>query len=225
MRGERSLLSWEEIEACAVGSSSSKVTRCSTRASTGPSLAGFVTPAEPGGLRRFRSTARPRRRRDLSGGRSLSARRCSNRRRGLGRVRFFETDECGARASRPSPTRAARRSSIGPAGRARCARSPAAPREGRLESSDEQAAAIRRELAEARRLIEERTGRRVVHLCYPWHVAGALARRLAEETGYETAFCGKVDGVPLTRPGGDLRQIAGSARITWSCSPARAAPA
>ena len=47
-----------------------------------------------------------------------------------------------------------------------------------------------------------------MHLCYPWHVAGAIARRLAEETGYETAFCGKVRGVPLTRPGGDLRQIA-----------------
>jgi hypothetical protein len=63
-------------------------------------------------------------------------------------------------------------------------------------------------LADSRRLIEERTGRRVVHLCYPWHVAGPTARRLAAEVGYETAFCGKVPGVPITRPGGDPLSIA-----------------
>jgi hypothetical protein len=79
---------------------------------------------------------------------------------------------------------------------------------GRLETAEEQEGAIRRELAEARRLIEERAGRPAVHLCYPWHAAGATARRLAVEAGYETAFCGKVPGVPLTRSGGDLRRIA-----------------
>ena len=31
---------------------------------------------------------------------------------------------------------------------------------------------------------------------------------LAAEAGYETAFCGKVDGVPITLPGGDLQAIA-----------------
>ena len=79
---------------------------------------------------------------------------------------------------------------------------------GRVETREEQAAAIRRELADARRVIEQRTGRPVVHLCYPWHAAGATARGLAAEVGYQTAFCGKVAGVPLTRPGGDLRAIA-----------------
>ena len=79
---------------------------------------------------------------------------------------------------------------------------------GRVETPDERARAIRRELAESRRLIEERTGRSVVHLCYPWHAAGPTARRLALEAGYETAFCGKVPGVPITRPGGDPRAIA-----------------
>jgi peptidoglycan/xylan/chitin deacetylase (PgdA/CDA1 family) len=61
---------------------------------------------------------------------------------------------------------------------------------------------------DARRIIEEHVGRPVVHLCYPWHTAGATARRLAAEAGYETAFCGKVDGVPVTLPGGDPRAIA-----------------
>jgi len=79
---------------------------------------------------------------------------------------------------------------------------------GRVETRPEQEAAIRRELAEARTLIAERTGRPSVHLCYPWHVAGEIAQSLAVEAGYETAFCGKVAGVPITRPGGDLRRIA-----------------
>jgi peptidoglycan/xylan/chitin deacetylase (PgdA/CDA1 family) len=79
---------------------------------------------------------------------------------------------------------------------------------GRIETPDERARAIRLELAESRRTIEERTGRSVVHLCYPWHAAGPTARALAIEAGYETAFCGKVPGVPITRPGGDPRAIA-----------------
>jgi peptidoglycan/xylan/chitin deacetylase (PgdA/CDA1 family) len=80
--------------------------------------------------------------------------------------------------------------------------------QGRVESPEERTSAIRHELVESRALIEERTGRPVVHLCYPWHTAGPTARRLAAEVGYETAFCGKVPGVPLTRPGGDPRAIA-----------------
>ena len=58
------------------------------------------------------------------------------------------------------------------------------------------------------RPIEARTGRPVVHLCYPWHVSGPTARRLAREAGYRTAFWGKVPGTPLTLPGGDPQAIA-----------------
>jgi hypothetical protein len=79
---------------------------------------------------------------------------------------------------------------------------------GRLETEAERLAAIRRELVESKRLVEEHTGRRVRHLCYPWHVASAAAESIAVEAGYETAFWGKVPGVPLTRTGGDLRRIA-----------------
>lgn len=79
---------------------------------------------------------------------------------------------------------------------------------GRLETPDEREAAIRTELAESKRLIEERTGKPVHHLCYPWHTAGPTAQRLAREAGYRTAFCGKVGGVPLTRPGGDPHAVA-----------------
>jgi hypothetical protein len=47
-----------------------------------------------------------------------------------------------------------------------------------------------------------------MHLCYPWHVSGPTARRLARELGYLTSFCGKVPGVPITLPGGDPHAVA-----------------
>lgn len=79
---------------------------------------------------------------------------------------------------------------------------------GRLETPADREAAIRSELAESKRLIEEKSGRPVTHLCYPWHVSGRTAERVAREVGYRTAFCGKVRGVPLTQPGGDPLRIA-----------------
>jgi peptidoglycan/xylan/chitin deacetylase (PgdA/CDA1 family) len=77
-----------------------------------------------------------------------------------------------------------------------------------MESPEDRTVAIRRELEEAKSLIEERTGRPAIHLCYPWHVSGPTARRLAREVGYRTSFCGKVPGVPITLPGGDPHAIA-----------------
>jgi peptidoglycan/xylan/chitin deacetylase (PgdA/CDA1 family) len=79
---------------------------------------------------------------------------------------------------------------------------------GRYETAQERQAALERELFESRRLIEERTGRPVTHLCYPWHAWGPSVRQLAREAGYRTAFCGKVAGVPITLPGGDPHAIA-----------------
>jgi peptidoglycan/xylan/chitin deacetylase (PgdA/CDA1 family) len=79
---------------------------------------------------------------------------------------------------------------------------------GRYETPQEREAAIGHEMSESRRLIEERTGRTVVHLCYPWHAWGPTARRLARDAGYRTAFCGKVRGVPITLAGGDPLAIA-----------------
>lgn len=82
------------------------------------------------------------------------------------------------------------------------------PPTGVHESEAERDRAILDELRESRRAIEERTGRPVIHLCFPWHVSGTAARRLAREAGYRTAFCGKVPGVPVTLAGGDLASIA-----------------
>ena len=82
------------------------------------------------------------------------------------------------------------------------------PVSGRLETAEERERALRRELVESKRLIEERVGQPVLHLCYPWHVEGPTARRLAREAGYRTAFGGKVRGAPITLSGGDAMSIA-----------------
>jgi peptidoglycan/xylan/chitin deacetylase (PgdA/CDA1 family) len=79
---------------------------------------------------------------------------------------------------------------------------------GEYETPAEHEAALARELAESKRLIESHTGRAVEHLCYPWHVSGVTARRLARRIGYRTAFWGKVRGTPVTLPGGDPLAIA-----------------
>jgi peptidoglycan/xylan/chitin deacetylase (PgdA/CDA1 family) len=79
---------------------------------------------------------------------------------------------------------------------------------GRQETAEERSRAIEKELVESKRLIEEHISRPVSQLCYPWHAFGPTAQDLARKAGYRAAFCGKVPGVPITRPGGDLQRIA-----------------
>ena len=82
------------------------------------------------------------------------------------------------------------------------------PVAGHFEPPSDRARALRRELVQSREDIESRTGRPVLHLCWPWHASGPTARRLALEAGYRTSFWGKVPGVPLTTPGGNPHRIA-----------------
>jgi len=79
---------------------------------------------------------------------------------------------------------------------------------GRFEDAPERDSAIVRELRESKEMIESRTGKPVSHLCYPWHVAGSQARKVARDLGYRTAFCGKVRGTPISRSGSDPHEIA-----------------
>lgn len=120
-------------------------------------------------------------------------------------LRFFEEE-----AARSAAVRRAADESLfaNPQWREELRRLTPDPVAGRFETAEEQAAAIRRELLGSKTLIEERTGRPVSHLCYPWHVSGPTSERIAREAGYRTAFSGKVKGVPVTRPGGDLSRIA-----------------
>jgi peptidoglycan/xylan/chitin deacetylase (PgdA/CDA1 family) len=210
-QGEGALLSWEEVEALGrIGVFDFQShTLTHARIHIGPRLTGFVSPASRRGYDAFDQPAVNDGARDLFGeevplGTPLfqSASRTSEE------LRFFE--EPGVRRAcvetvaaegegffaRDDWERRLRRVF----GRVRV--------RGRIETADERAQAIRRELVEARRLIEERTGKAVGHVCYPWHVAGPTTRRLALEAGYRTAFCGKVPGVPITGVGGDPQAIA-----------------
>ena len=68
--------------------------------------------------------------------------------------------------------------------------------------------ALSRKSVRRLRAIEEHTDREVRHICYPWHVSGSTAERLAREGGFRSAYCGKVPDVPITLSGGDPHRIA-----------------
>ena len=210
--GDGALLSWEEIEALArtgLFDFQSHTLR-HARVHAGPQLAGFVTPASRRGYDAFDQPVLREGDRDLMGEEApLGAPLLRSAPRTSEETRFYEDpevrDACVAEVADAGGEGFFLRSDW----EARLRRTFGRTRvRGRFETADEKAKAIRSELADSRRLIEDRTGRPVVHLCYPWHAAGPTARRLAAAVGYETAFCGKVPGVPITRPGGDPRSIA-----------------
>jgi len=210
--GEGALLSWEEIESLVRTGlfDFQSHTLTHARVHTGPHLEGFVTPRSRRGYDAFDQPLVREGDRDLLGeevplGTPVfrSAPRMSEE------PRFFEDpsvrEACVACVAEGGGEGFFLRSDWEERLRHAFGRTRV---RGRIETREEREEAIRRELGLARRLIEERTGRPVVHLCFPWHAEGPTARRLADEAGYLTAFCGKVPGVPLTRPGGDVRGIA-----------------
>lgn len=210
--GDGALLSWEEVEALVREGlfDFQSHTLQHARVHTGPRLAGFATPCSRRGYDAFDQPLVRARGRDLLGeevplGTPLfqSAPRTSEA------LRFLE-DESVRRACVDAVAEGGGEGFFARADwrpRLKAAFGRTAVR-GQVESPEDRARAIAHELAEARRLVEARTGRPCVHLCYPWHADGPTARRLAVDAGYETAFCGKVDGVPITRPGGDPTAIA-----------------
>jgi hypothetical protein len=84
----------------------------------------------------------------------------------------------------------------------------AGPAGGELEPDPVRAAACREELLESKHQIEDRLGRAVHHVCFPWHASSAATEELATEVGYRTAWCGKLAGIPLSAPGSDPARIA-----------------
>ena len=210
-RGERRapVVGGDRLRSRGRASSSSRATRCihariHTAAGAWPAS---LTPRDPDGLRRLRRAARPRRRAATSWRRERAARHAAPRSapRTSEALRFFEArGRRAARASTRSRRRAARPSSSVPAGRAalralarRCRRAAAAWR--RRRSGRPRSAA-----SSPKHAGRSRSGRagRVVHLCYPWHVGGCPRRAGSpRRPATDTAFCGKVRGVPLTRAG------------------------
>jgi peptidoglycan/xylan/chitin deacetylase (PgdA/CDA1 family) len=210
--GEDALMSWPEVEALARSGlvDFQSHTLRHARVHTRPQLAGFVTPASRRGYDAFDQPLLWDGDRDLPGEEApLGAPLLRSAPRTSEEARFYEDPAIRAACVSEVAASGGEGFFLRTDWESRLRRLFRQTRvTGRLETPEERAEAIRSELAEARRLIEERTGRPVFHLCYPWHVAGPTARRLAAEVGYETAFCGKVPGVPVTLAGGDLRSIA-----------------
>ncbi|MBI4520108.1 MAG: polysaccharide deacetylase family protein [Gemmatimonadetes bacterium] len=88
----------------------------------------------------------------------------------------------------------------------------------RDESDGARRAAIREELDRARSVLNDRLATNTVrHLCFPWGIAGALAREAARTVGYETAFSERLFGLRAVRAGDDpyrLMRLNGKF-ITW----------
>lgn len=78
----------------------------------------------------------------------------------------------------------------------------------RWETPEEQRTAIRRELTESRRVLEERTGCRVLDFAYPWAAGSDLAVELSREAGYRTNFWGPLPRVRINMPGQDPWHVA-----------------
>ncbi len=72
---------------------------------------------------------------------------------------------------------------------------------GRWETEAERDAAIEEELARGRGLLEQRLGKKITQMCFPWAVAGRTAIRLASKVGFETAFADRLGGARAVRAG------------------------
>jgi peptidoglycan/xylan/chitin deacetylase (PgdA/CDA1 family) len=205
------LLSWEQVESLARNGPFDFQSHTHTHACVhvGPRPAGFVTPAARRGYAAFDVPMIHAGGRDLMGedvplGTPILE---SAPRMGDGR-RFYEDPSFREAAVRAVAEGGGEAFFARPGWEKELARVTPRRAAGRWETREEATAAIRRELAESKRAIEERTNKPVVHLCHPWHVAGATTLALMRETGYRTAFSGKVRGVPLTPAGGDPYRIA-----------------
>ena len=73
----------------------------------------------------------------------------------------------------------------------------------RFQTAEERYADIREDLHKSRMAIEEKIGKKVSHLCYPWYRGCEMAIRASKEAGYVSNFWGLVAGRSVNRVGDD----------------------
>jgi peptidoglycan/xylan/chitin deacetylase (PgdA/CDA1 family) len=74
---------------------------------------------------------------------------------------------------------------------------------GRFETLREQRDSILNELKTSKTMLEERLGKPVRHLAYPWGYGCDLSVELSHEAGYKTNFWGPLKTVRINSPGGN----------------------
>lgn len=98
----------------------------------------------------------------------------------------------------------------------------AAPASTRVESEAERARALEDELARSRDVLNDRLGAPVVRqVCFPWGIAGELARETARRVGYETAFADRLFGRRVVSKGDDPYSLMRLHDRFISCLPGR----
>ena len=75
--------------------------------------------------------------------------------------------------------------------------------EGRFETEADREAAIAEELERSRAELAARAGAEVRHVCLPWGIGGAVARRAAQRLGFETMFSDRLFGRRVVSTGDD----------------------
>lgn len=71
----------------------------------------------------------------------------------------------------------------------------------RYQSPAERFAEVREDLHRSRQVIEDRLGKPVKHLCYPWYAGSELAVRASKEAGYTSNHWGILGRRTINRPG------------------------
>ncbi len=204
---EAPLLSWVEIEAMARSGlfDFQSHTLTHARVHSAPEVVGFATPASRRGYDAFDTPLIEEDGRDLLDEEvPLGTPLLRSEPRTSEAMRFYETHELRQACQRAVRDGGGEPFFQTPDWEDRLRRLlEGRPVRGRRETPEEHERAIRSELLESKRILEERLGRPILHLCYPWHAAGPTARRLARDAGYRCGFGGKVPGVPIARAGAD----------------------
>lgn len=81
-------------------------------------------------------------------------------------------------------------------------------RNARYQTAEERYADILDDLLRSKRIIEEKTGTKVSHLCYPWFRGCGMAVRASKEAGYASNHWGLPGGKTVNRVGDDPYCIA-----------------
>jgi peptidoglycan/xylan/chitin deacetylase (PgdA/CDA1 family) len=79
---------------------------------------------------------------------------------------------------------------------------------GRFQTAEERYADIYSDLLQSRKIIEEKIGNRVIHLCYPWYQGCEMAVRASRAAGYESNYWGVSGGRAINRVGNDPYHVA-----------------